>query len=83
MGFNWIAPDLPYTVIQIKGTTGGATGQLEYLCEAEPKSATSAAVWRIRKFVYDSAGFNTQILWASGDRSFTKVADNYASYSYS
>ena len=80
---DWIAADYPYKVIQVKGTSGNANGMLEYICEAEPASLTSASVWRIRKLVYDSAGFNTQVLWASGDRKFDKIQDDYASYSYS
>ena len=80
---DWISPDYPYTIRQVKGTSGGANGKLEYLCEAEPASATSAVVWRIRKFVYDSAGFLTQVLWADGDRKFDNVQDNYATLSYS
>lgn len=81
--FSWISPDLPYKIIQIPGTSGNANTYLEYLCEAEPASLTSAAVWRIRKFIYDANGFNTQVLWASGDRKFDKIQENYASYSYS
>jgi hypothetical protein len=80
---DWISSDYPMMIIQVKGTTGGATNKLEYLCEAEPGSSTSAACWRVRKFVYDSAGFNTQILFADGDRSFDNVQANYASLSYS
>lgn len=80
---DWIASDYPYTVRMIKGTSGGALNKQEYVCEAEPGSATTAAVWRIRKMVYDSAGFQTQVLWADGDRNFDNVQDNYSLLSYS
>ena len=80
---DFIAPNYPWKVYQIKGTAGGALNRIEYICEAEPGVATSAAQWRLKKLVYDSAGFMTHILWASGDRKFDKVADNYASYTYS
>lgn len=83
MSFSWISPEYPFTVRLVKGTSGGANGKQEYVCEAEPGSATSAAVWRIRKMVYDSSGFQTQVLWADGDRNFNNIQDNYASLSYS
>ena len=82
-GMSWISPDYPYKIIQVKGTSGNAIGLLEYLCEAEPAVVTSANQWRIRKFVYDSTGFMTQVLWADGDRNFDNIQDNYASISYS
>ena len=80
---DWISPDYPYKVIMVKGTTGGALNKQEYICEAEPATLTSTPTWRIRKMVYDATGFQTQVLWASGDRTFTKIADNYATYTYS
>lgn len=80
---DWIAADYPYKVIQVKGTSGNADGLLEYICEAEPGVVTSAATWRIRKLVYDSTGFNTQVIWANGNRFFNNIQDNYATYSYS
>ncbi len=80
---DFISPDYPNKAIMVKGTSGGANGLIEYVCEAEPGSSTAANVWRIKKMVYDSSGFLTQVLWADGDRTFTKIADNYASYSYS
>lgn len=75
--------DYPYKTIMVKGTAGNALDKLEYLCEADPGVATTSAAWRIRKFIYDDTGFNTQILWASGDKKFEKIADNYLLYSYS
>ena len=79
---NWIAPDYKYTVIQKKGTSAGALNKLEYLCEAEPGSSSSTAVWRITKFIYDSDGFNTDIKWADSDRKFDNIADNAATLTY-
>lgn len=80
---DWIAADYPYKVIQVKGTSGNANGLLEYVCEAEPATVTSASTWRIRKLIYDASGFNTQVLWADGDRNFDNIQDNYATYTYS
>lgn len=79
---DWISPDYPYKVIQVKGTSGNANGLLEYLCEAEPGTALATATWRIRKFVYDSAGFNTQVLWADSDRNFDNVATDPSTLTY-
>ena len=80
---DWIDPKLTFTIRQVKGTTGGATGKIEFLCEAEPGISTSAAQWRLRKFIYDDNGFMIQVLWASGDRKFDKIQTSYAGYTYS
>ena len=82
-GMSWISPNYPFKVIMIKGVTGNATDKLEYVCEAEPGTATDTTGWRIKKLVYDSAGFQTQVLWASGDRKFDKTQESYAGYIYS
>lgn len=59
-----------------------AQGLQEYIGEAEPGSATSAAVWRIRKLVYSGTQL-TEILWADGNTKFDNIWDNRASLSYS
>lgn len=82
MATSWIDPQLAFKIIQVKGTSGNALDKLEYLCESEPGSNSANAVWRIRKFVYDSAGFNTQILWADSDRKFDNIADDAATLTY-
>jgi YD repeat-containing protein len=83
MATSWISPDLTFKVIQVKGTSGDANGLLEFLCEAEPATARATAQWRIRKFVYDSTGFMTKVLWADGDRKFDNSASNPSSLTYS
>lgn len=83
MSMSWIAPDYPFKVILVYGTSGNALNKQEYICDAEPGTSTSAAQWRIRKIVYNASGQQTQILWASGDRKFDKTQTSYASYSYS
>lgn len=75
--------DYPYKVIIIKGTSGNALNKQEYLCEADPGVSTAASLWRLRKLIYDSSGFNTQILWANGERSFNKKQTSYSGYTYS
>lgn len=49
-----------------------------YIGEATPGTAESSSSWRIKRLTNAS---NT-ILWADGDASFSKVWDNYASYTY-
>ena len=58
-------------------------GQPIYECVAEGGSATSAAVWRIRKFTYDGNGAVNSILLADGNKNFDNVADTRTSYTYS
>ena len=67
----------------VKGASGNALNLLEYQGFAFPGTATSAALWAIRKFTYDSTGFNTDIQWAGGTDGFDNVMDNYASFTYS
>jgi len=50
---------------------------------AEPGTATSAAAWRICKYIYDANGNVTQIDWADGVNTFTKIWDSRDGYSYS
>jgi hypothetical protein len=52
-----------------------------YLGEAEPGSATSSAVWRIKKIV--ETGPDVAITWADGNESFDNIWDNRLSLSYS
>jgi len=56
---------------------------LKYRGLAAPGSATSAAVWRICKYIYDSNGLVTQIDFADGVNTFTKIWDSRDGYSYS
>ena len=53
-----------------------------YIGVAVPGSATSSAVWQIRKFTY-SDNFLTSVTFADGDEYFDNVWDNRASLSYS
>jgi hypothetical protein len=61
-----------------------ASGRAQYICEAAPGSATSAAVWRIRLLTYDATtGALTNQQWAGGSNAYKNVQTTYASYSYS
>jgi hypothetical protein len=81
-GRDWISPDYPWTVRMTKGTSGGANGKIEYICEAEPGSDTAAAVWRARKMIYDSTGFQTEVLWCDSDRKFDNIATDPSLLTY-
>lgn len=60
-----------------------SSGNPEYIGYAPPGTATSAALWHIRKVVY--SGSTTTILsvkHADGTPAFNKIWDNRASYTY-
>lgn len=57
-------------------------GYEEYIGEALAGSATSSAVWRIKKLTYDSNGQITSLIWADSDTNFDNVWDNYDSLDY-
>lgn len=59
---------VPYA--EIIDTTTSAT--YYYHCEAEPGSATSAAVWRISRLTVATG----QEMWADGNANFDNIADN-------
>lgn len=58
-------------------------GLAQYLGYAAPGSATSSAVWAIKKITYDGSNNATDIQWAGGAASFVNIWDNRAGYSYS
>lgn len=58
------------------------SSNLLYLGMALPATATSAATWQIRKFLYTGANL-TSTLYAGGTRQFNNIWDNRASLSYS
>lgn len=58
------------------------SGDFTYVAEAEPGTVTSAASWRIYRSDR-TGGKPVSLLWAEGDTNYDKVANNYASYSYS
>lgn len=60
------------------------TKDLIYRAEADPGTATSAALWRIRKIDIDNASKgDVSITWADGNDSFDNVWDDRAILSYS
>ena len=73
-------------VEQVKGTSGNANGRVEYIGYAPPDALLSQPAWQIKKLIYDSDGFNTQILFANGSSKFNLVFNSgvseYDDYTY-
>lgn len=55
----------------------------QYIGIARPGTATSAALWQIRKLSYSATDHVTDIQWAGGSDQFNQVWDDRASLSYS
>jgi len=55
-------------------------GNYTYVGEAEPGSAQSGSIWRIKRIT--ETGEDLEIVWANGSAEFDKVWDDRASYSY-
>lgn len=58
------------------------SGNPEYVGEALPGSATSSAVWRIKKITWSGSNA-TRIEWADGDTKMNNIWDDYATLIYS
>lgn len=55
----------------------------QYIGIAKPGSATSSALWQIKKISYSATSKVASITWAGGNDLFDKIWDNRASLSYS
>lgn len=55
---------------------------LLYRGEADPGTATSAALWRVRKITIDAADSDVTETWASGTANFDKIWDNHLGFTY-
>jgi len=60
-----------------------SSNNLIYLGSAKSGTATSSALWRIKKLTYDSSNNLTNIQLADGNDDFDNVYDDRASLSYS
>lgn len=71
----------------VKGVSGNAVGLPEYVGFAPCNAALYSRSWQIKKLIYDSTGFNTDVLFADGTAEFKNVFDSgaseYANYTYS
>ena len=59
-----------------------ASDNPQYVGEAPPGSATSSAVWRIKKVTWSDSKA-TAVEWADGNTKFDNVWDDRASLTYS
>lgn len=55
----------------------------QYVGIAKPGTATSSALWQIKKIGYSATGKVTSVTWAGGTDQFIQIWDNRASLSYS
>ena len=66
---------------------GNGVGQIEYICKAYAGNGnnddTSAAVWQVQKFTYDSSNRISTIAFAGDDDGYNQICDNRASLNYS
>jgi hypothetical protein len=54
-----------------------------YVGEAEPSNAdVTQPVWRIKKITWDGNNNPTAIAWVNGDRGFSYIWNNRATYTY-
>lgn len=72
---GWLTPHT--IVLEYSGTN------VIYIGKAAQGSATSAAVWLIRKLTYDGSNNCTNIQFANGSSAYNAIWDNRASLSYS
>lgn len=85
--YLWNPDTLSYEVATTEGSTGAglalevdtASATITYVGEAAPGSATSGAVWRIKRIDTTSG---VSIRWADGVDGFSKIWDNRAAYTY-
>lgn len=64
-----------------------SSNRVQYICEADAGTASSAAKWRIQKLAYvvsgNGAGQTESIFWANGSDEMNAVCDNRAALNYS
>ena len=62
--------------------SGNGVGQVEYQGFAQMNTATSAALWRVRRFTYDSSNRVSAVEWAGGNDAFNQILDDRVTLSY-
>lgn len=79
--------DLLFTKTMVIGTSGNASGKVEYIGVALPGTSKAQPRWSIKKLTYDASSNPIEEQFANGSSNFDKVFDSgaseYASYSYS
>jgi hypothetical protein len=61
----------------------GGNGNITYIGDADPSSATSDAGWSIKKIVIEASTGSTSITWADGNASFDNIWDDHLTLNYS
>ncbi len=74
-----LSPEITYT----QKIENDSSGRPIFIGLAKPGTATSKALWQIRKITYDGSGFLTDVQWAGGNATFNQVWDDRAGLSYS
>jgi len=75
-----VTPNPPYALATRVDDVGG-TPDITYVGEADPGSATSSAIWRVKRVTDDGSELLT-IEWAGGGN-FDQIWDDRASLTYS
>jgi hypothetical protein len=57
-------------------------GDIQYIGESKPNTATSASEWRIKRIDLTDAGGDIDIIWANGSAEFIHSWDDRATYTY-
>lgn len=79
IGSGYLFSNVQYTTYMIYDANNNPI----YIALAPPGSSKSNAVWLIKKITYDANNNPTDIQFANGNTDFDKIANNYATYSYS
>lgn len=85
-GATKVGLDISGEVQTKKRITYDANGNIEYVGFAAPGTATSAASWMIMKLTWALSPVfyeTTQVDFADGVSTYTKIWDNRATYTYS
>lgn len=78
-----MAKFVPAGEIYTKVLDYDASNNILYSGEALPGSGKAAAVWQIKKYLYDASSNLTDIQYANGNKNYTNVWNDRASLSYS
>lgn len=75
---NTLVKDLAHLIVEKY-----VDGLYEYICYAEPGTATNEKGWRIVQITNDAEGGFVRSRMAEGNASFDHIAENYAEFTYS
>lgn len=68
------------------GSSGGADGQVEYICKAFPgtngSDSTASSVWQVARLTYDADANVTDVEYAGDDDAYNQICDNRSALNY-